>query len=146
MFKENLLESSEKIEIEILKKLYINNGIFSKYKLCDELHISFPTLKLYIRNINMMFFNYYNDDVNIHINKETIFLKYRNNISLDNFVSIYIENSLKYKLLSMLYYHKNLNSVKLCSYLNISLSTLNRKINECNKLLNSFELRIKNLI
>ena len=56
MFKENLLESSEKIEIEILKKLYINNGIFSKYKLCDELHISFPTLKLYIRNINMMFF------------------------------------------------------------------------------------------
>ncbi|HBG2494147.1 TPA: helix-turn-helix domain-containing protein, partial [Clostridioides difficile] len=143
MFKENLLESSEKIEIEILKKLYINNGIFSKYKLCDELHISFPTLKLYIRNINMMFFNYYNDDVNIHINKETIFLKYRNNISLDNFVSIYIENSLKYKLLSMLYYHKNLNSVKLCSYLNISLSTLNRKINECNKLLNSFELRIK---
>ncbi|EJT5933860.1 helix-turn-helix domain-containing protein [Clostridium perfringens] len=143
MFKENLLESSEKIEIEILKKLYINNGRFSKYKLCDELHISFPTLKLYIKNINIMFLDHYNNEVHVYIDKETIFLKYVTNISLDNFVSIYIENSLKYKILSMIYYHKNLNSIKLCEYLNISLSTLNRKINECNKLLSSFELRIK---
>lgn len=90
-----------------------------------------------------MFLDHYNNEVHVYIDKETIFLKYVTNISLDNFVSIYIENSLKYKILSMIYYHKNLNSIKLCEYLNISLSTLNRKINECNKLLSSFELRIK---
>ena len=143
MFKENLLEPSEKIEIEILKKLYINNGKFSKYNLCNELHISFPTLKLYIKNINIMFSTYYNNQVNIQINKETIFLKYHTDISLDNFISIYIENSLKYKLLHTLYNYENLNSIKLCHHLNISLSTLNRKIRECNELLNPFELAIK---
>lgn len=143
MFKENLLESSEKIEIEILKKLYINNGVFSKHKLCEELKISFPTLKVYIKNINLMFLNHYNNDVHIYINNENILLKYINNISLDNFVSIYIENSLKYQLLCILYQNKNLTSFKLCDALNISLSTLNRKINECNKLLSSFDLTIK---
>lgn len=143
MFKEDLLESSEKVEIEILKKLYINNGIFSKYKLCDDLQISFPTLKLYIKNINIMFLKHLNNDVHVYIDKETIFLKYINNINLDNFVSIYIENSLKYKLLSIIYYNKNLSSIKLCEHLNISLSTLNRKIKQCNKLLNPFGLKIK---
>ncbi|WP_353938980.1 helix-turn-helix domain-containing protein [Clostridium septicum] len=87
MFKENLLESSEKIEI--LKTLYINNGNFSKYNFCNELHISFPTLKLYIKNINMMFSNHCNGQASIHIIKETILLKYKTDISLDNFISIY---------------------------------------------------------
>ncbi|CEQ29807.1 Mga helix-turn-helix domain [[Clostridium] sordellii] len=144
MFKEDLLELSEKTEIEILKKLYINNGNFSKHNMCTELNISFPTLKHYIKNINTMFSNYYDDKINIYINKEIIFLKYDIDISLDNFVSIYIKNSLKYKLLSMFYYYKDLNSIKLSTQLNVSLSTINRKIKECNELLAPFNLKIKN--
>lgn len=143
MFKEDLLESSEKIEIEILKKLYLNNGLFLKYNLSNELNISIPTLNLYIKNINTMFLKYYNNDVNIYIDKEIIFLKCVNDISLDNFVSLYIENSLKYKLLHIIYCKKNLSSIKLCEHLNISLSTLNRKIKQCNKLLTPFGLIIK---
>ncbi|NFA85708.1 M protein trans-acting positive regulator (MGA), partial [Clostridium botulinum] len=81
MFKENLLEISEKIEIEILKKLYLNNGTFSKYNLCLDLNISFPTLKLYIKNINLMFLKNYNNTINIFINKENLILKSKIDIS-----------------------------------------------------------------
>lgn len=144
MFKENLLDISEKIQIEILKKLYLNNGTFCKYNLCSDLNISFPTLKLYIKNINLMFLKNYNNTINIFIDKENLILKSDIDISLDNFISIYIENSLKYKLLSLFFYYENLNSIILCKDLNISLSTLNRKIKECNKLLNEFKLEIKN--
>ncbi|MBI6037159.1 M protein trans-acting positive regulator (MGA), partial [Clostridium perfringens] len=86
MFKENLLDISEKIQIEILKKLYLNNGTFCKYNLCSDLNISFPTLKLYIKNINLMFLKNYNNTINIFIDKENLILKSDIDISLDNFI------------------------------------------------------------
>ncbi len=50
MFKEDLLETSEKIQYNIFKKVYVNNGKISKNNLCNELNISLPTLKIKKKN------------------------------------------------------------------------------------------------
>ncbi|WP_283719650.1 winged helix-turn-helix transcriptional regulator [Clostridium perfringens] len=51
MFKEDLLETSEKIQYNIFKKVYVNNGKISKNNLCNELNISLPTLKNHLKKL-----------------------------------------------------------------------------------------------
>ena len=116
MFKEDLLETSEKIQYNIFKKVYVNNGKISKNNLCNELNISLPTLK------------------------------YNTGISLHCLTTCYIESSLKYKLLKFFFikHTKKFTGIQICNYFNISLATLNRKILECNSLLKEFDISIKN--
>ncbi|WCM71513.1 helix-turn-helix domain-containing protein [Clostridium perfringens] len=57
-----------------------------------------------------------------------------------------MQDSLKFKLLKYLF-EKNslpLSTVKICNELNISKSTLNKNIIECNNILNNFDICIKN--
>ena len=54
MFKEELLERSKRIQLSILKKICFNNGKISKNDLCNNLNISFPTLRSYIKEIEFL--------------------------------------------------------------------------------------------
>lgn len=148
MFKEDLLETSEKIQYKIFKKVYINNGKISKNNLCNELNISLPTLKSHINRIEDLLNKCYKSKVKIYTSKDFVFLKYDIGISLHCLTTCYIENSLKYKLLKFFFIKnkKKFTGIQLCNYFNISLSTLNRKISECNLILKEFDISIKNYV
>ncbi|EOT2960012.1 helix-turn-helix domain-containing protein [Clostridium perfringens] len=146
MFKEDLLETSEKIQYNIFKKVYVNNGKISKNNLCNELNISLPTLKNHLKKIEDLLDKCYKSKVKISYSKDFIFLKYNTGISLHCLTTCYIESSLKYKLLKFFFikHTKKFTGIQICNYFNISLATLNRKILECNSLLKEFDISIKN--
>ncbi|AMN30877.1 Mga helix-turn-helix domain [Clostridium perfringens] len=146
MFKEDLLEKSEKLQFKILKKIYLNNGRIAKYELCNTFNISPPTLKSHIEKIDFLLKDNYHNKVQITYSKNDIILKYENYINLEQLMSSCIKKSLKYKLLRYLFENSNnlSSGIKICNELNISLSTLNRKIFECNCLLKEFDINIKN--
>ena len=146
MFKEDLLETSEKIEFNILKKIYINNGKINKNILCDELDISLPTLKNHIKKIQYLLKKNYKSKIKICCVKDFISLKHDNEICLKSLIDSYIENSFKYKILKFLFLNqsKKFTGIQLSNYFNISLATLNRKILECNLILKEFDISIKN--
>lgn len=146
MFKEDLLETSEKIQFNIFKKIYVNNGKINKNQLCNELNISLPTLKAHINKIEYLLKTCYKSKVKLSYTKDFIFLKHDIGISLQCLVTSYIENSLKYKLLKFFFFNheKKVTGIQLCDYFNISLATLNRKILECNLILKEFDICIKN--
>ena len=146
MFKEDLLETSEKIQYNIFKKVYVNNGKISKNNLCNELNISLPTLKNHLKKIEDLLDKCYKSKVKISYSKDFIFLKYNTGVSLHSLTTYYIESSLKYKLLKFFFikHTKKFTGIQICNYFNISLATLNRKILECNSLLKEFDISIKN--
>ncbi|MDM0461302.1 helix-turn-helix domain-containing protein [Clostridium perfringens] len=146
MFKEDLLETSEKVQYNIFKKVYVNNGKINKNNLCNELNISLPTLKNHLKKIEDLLDKCYKSKVKISSSKDFIFLKYDTGISLHCLTTCYIENSLKYKLLKFFFlnYQKNFTGIQLCNLFNVSLATLNRKILECNLILKEFDISIKN--
>ncbi|WP_124045359.1 helix-turn-helix domain-containing protein [Clostridium perfringens] len=146
MFKEDLLETSEKIQYNIFKKVYVNNGKISKNNLCNELNISLPTLKNHLKKIEDLLDKCYKSKVKISYSKDFIFLKYNTGISLHCLTTCYIESSLKDKLLKFFFikHTKKFTGIQICNYFNISLATLNRKILECNSLLKEFDISIKN--
>ncbi len=146
MFNEDLLETSEKIQYNIFKKVYVNNGKISKNNLCNELNISLPTLKNHLKKIEDLLDKCYKSKVKISYSKDFIFLKYNTGISLHCLTTCYIESSLKYKLLKFFFikHTKKFTGIQICNYFNISLATLNRKILECNSLLKEFDISIKN--
>ncbi|MDZ4994493.1 M protein trans-acting positive regulator (MGA) [Clostridium perfringens] len=146
MFKEELLERSEKLQFNILKKIYLNNGRIAKYELCNTFNISPPTLKSHLEKIDLLLRSHYDNKVQLMHVKNDIILKYENYINLEYLMSKCISNSLKYNLLKYLFENGNKLSsgIKICNELNISLSTLNRKIFECNCILKEFNIHIKN--
>lgn len=146
MFKEELLERSERLQLNILKKLYLNNGRIAKYELYSTLNISPPTLKSHLEKIDLLLRSHYDNKVQVLYIQNYIILKYENYINLEHLMSICIKNSLKYSLLKYLFEnnHKPLSGIKICNELNISLSTLNRKVSECNCMLKEFDIFIKN--
>ncbi|MDI3075881.1 hypothetical protein KLK89_14650 [Clostridioides difficile] len=98
MFKELLLDNTDRKEFLILKSLYINSGKMNKKDLCKLNNISIPTLSIYIDNIEQDFKSLISDGhMSIHRNKDYISLSFKNNISLDNLMSYYIENSIIFK-------------------------------------------------
>src|SRR5699024_3139444 len=64
--------------------------------------------------------------------------------SLDEIISFLIHDSVKYRLLLLLFEQKNYMIFELAEALLLSESTLFRKIKELNKLLEEFEIQIKN--
>ncbi|ALG48152.1 MAG: helix-turn-helix domain-containing protein [Clostridium perfringens] len=146
MFKEELLERSKRIQLSILKKICFNNGKISKNDLCNNLNISFPTLRSYIKEIEFLLKSNNCKNTQIICTKNYVLLKCDKHFNLDKLTSKLIENSLKFKLLKYLF-EKNslpLSTVKICNELNISKSTLNKNIIECNNILNNFDICIKN--
>ncbi|PWX14779.1 M protein trans-acting positive regulator (MGA), partial [Clostridium perfringens] len=65
MFKEDLLEKSEKLQFKILKKIYLNNGRIAKYELCNTFNISPPTLKSHLEKIDFLLKDNYHNKVQI---------------------------------------------------------------------------------
>lgn len=146
MFREDLLEKSKRIKLNILKKIYLNNGKVLKRDLCNSFNISFPTLKTYLKRIEFLLKNNNYDKIQISCTKYYVLLKCDNHLDLDELTSVLIKESLKYKLLKYLF-DKDLlalSGIKICNELNISKSTLNRNIIECNKMLKEFNIYIKN--
>lgn len=146
MFREDLLEKHEKLQFNILKKIFTKNGDVTKEYLCKIFNISLPTLKSNINKLSYLLKIVYVDNVKLIISREKIILKYNNQVNLDNILFYLINNSLKFKLLKCIYYKNDndLNGIKLCKELNVSLATLNRKIVECNYILREFNISIKN--
>lgn len=146
MFKEDLLEGSEKIQFNILKNLFINKGKMNRSDLCDKLGISLPTLKSHVEKIDHLFRTDYKAKISIYYTKDFIFLKCKDEIRLKSLIFSYLDNSPKYKILNYFFLNSNgkLTGVKLSENFNISLATLNRKIIECNQILKEFDISIKN--
>ncbi|HAT4118989.1 TPA: M protein trans-acting positive regulator (MGA) [Clostridium perfringens] len=145
MFKEELLERSKRIQLSILKKICFNNGKISKNDLCNNLNISFPTLRSYIKEIEFLLKSNNCKNTQIICTKNYILLKCDKHFNLDKLTSKLIENSLKFRLLKYLF-EKNsslLSTIKICNELNISKSTLNKNIIECNNILHNFDICIK---
>lgn len=145
MFKEFLLNESEKKEFLILKLLYINSGKMSKKDLCKLNNISMPTLSTYINNIQYKFEDLISQNyMSIDKTRDIIVLSLNNNISLETLLSLYLKDSVTFKLLIILLENQANSNLSICKMLNISISTLNRKIKVCNIALKNFNLTIKN--
>ncbi len=73
MFKEDLLETSEKIQYNIFKKVYVNNGKINKNDLCSDLNISLPTLKTHLKKIEYLLNKYYKSKVKYPLQRTLFF-------------------------------------------------------------------------
>ncbi|PWW87162.1 M protein trans-acting positive regulator (MGA) [Clostridium perfringens] len=146
MFREDLLEKHEKLQFNILKKIFITNGNVTKEYLCKFFNISLPTLRSNLNKLSYLLEIVYYEDVKLIISREKIILKYNKQVNLDSILFYLINNSLKLKLLKYIYFNNfnDINGIKLCKEFSISLSTLNRKIVECNYILKEFNISIKN--
>lgn len=145
MFKEQLLDYQAEKEYLLIRILYINNYSLDKKTICKKLKTSYPTLKKIVERTNAYFKEYYpKEKIELTMNTHDIYFQETPNIPVDNLTFSFFTNSDKYILLDLLYKHPHLSRTVLANKLNISDTSLNVLISQCNDLLKEFDLRIRN--
>lgn len=132
---EELLSSSEKRELKIIYLLYQEEKIWTVEELSLNLKCSIDTCYRYIDRIKLIFADH---DLEFElISKKTkgVLLKKKQNASLSKYESIYLAETLEFKILSAIFHSNNLTAEKLADYLFISKSTLYRKLKKLNTIL-----------
>lgn len=145
MFKEQLLDYQSEKEYLLIRLLYLENFKLGKNEICTKLNISYPTLKKTIERCNdyfQKFFPY--DKLQLITDVHEILFEEDPQIPVDALTKFFFIESDKYILLDLLYRKPSLSRHSLAEKLNISTTTLNLLIVQCNELLQEFDLCIKN--
>lgn len=145
MFKEQLLDYQTEKEYLLLRILYINNYKLDKNTICKKLGISYPTLKRIVERTNDYLKSYYPEE-NLLLISKTHVICFQNipNIPVDHLTYSFFIHSDKYKLIDMLYKQPYLSRASIADNMNISATSLNILITQCNNFLKEFNLRIRN--
>ena len=125
---EALLEKKEQIQVKILRQLVLKRDKITAQELCEGVNLSRPSI----------------ESMEVMRQDNKLALNMAESQSLDEVISFLIQDSIKYRMLLLLFEQKNYMIFELAEALLVSESTLFRKIKELNKLLSEFELQIKN--
>lgn len=144
---EELLSSSEQRELKIIHLLYQEEKLWTVEQLANYLQCSIDTCYRYIDRIKQVFYDYGNEFELISKKTKGVLLKKTEHASLSKYESIYIEETIDFKLLSELFHSTYLTTEKLADHLFISKSTLYRKLKKIAILLrkNGIHLNISTL-
>ncbi|MEY8445531.1 helix-turn-helix domain-containing protein [Enterococcus ratti] len=145
MYKEQLLDYQAEKEYLLIHWLYIENFKLGKSDICKKLNITYPTLKKMVDRINSYFTRHLCSS-NLHLVNDSreIYFECVPQMPIDQLTSFFFVESDCYRLLNILYNQKALTRTNLANKLNVSMTKLNFVIIQCNKLLQEFDLCIKN--
>lgn len=139
MYKEELLDKENRRKFILLKSLYLSSNPVSKSKLCTVLNVTKPTLARIVSDIQESIGE---ESSFLQINKDTIELQNIEKFNLGQFFDLFVRSSLPYQLVILLYRQREINYVQVYLDWNISSSTLQKAIYQCNRILETYGLRI----
>lgn len=139
----DLLDHSEVRQLNILQLLLNAPNPLSAVQIADHFKINRYTARdsatLLQENLKA-----YQQQIKLEITNGALILHHFGNVSLEEIYYSYLEKSAKYQILVYLLHHGKFELQLLADTLNISISTLTRRVKELNCYLAEFQLQIKN--
>lgn len=140
---EHFLEKNEIREVTIFKQLILNGGSLSYVEMLDYLKVAKASLDNDLDSISSRI-GFLSDQVNIKYDGQGISLEMSNEYSLQQIYYLYLNQSVKVKLINFLFKYQEFSIMQLTEELAISDSSLFRKIKELNNYLKEFGIKIRN--
>ena len=140
---EHFLEKNEIREVTIFKQLVLNGGKISYTDMLDYLAVAKASLDKDLESISFRIQSLA-DQVSVNYDGQYISLTMGDQFSLQHIYQLYLNQSVKVKLISFLFEHQEFSIIQLAQKLMISDSSLFRKIKELNSYLKEFGIKIRN--
>ncbi|MFC4771764.1 helix-turn-helix domain-containing protein [Enterococcus hermanniensis] len=140
----NIFEKDTKMKYEIITLLSQAKGPISLEKIKKELseHLSYSTIKDYCHTLDKLIDNIYsNDEVHLVLTKQTVHLEKKSS-NLQFLFEALLKTDVNAQIINTLIRKRKFKTDDFCFYHGISMSTLRRKNQLLNKLLESFNLHI----
>ncbi|KRL87173.1 helix-turn-helix domain-containing protein [Ligilactobacillus apodemi] len=138
MHKEQLFDHKKLQLYSLLLLLHLHNNHASKSKLCSVLKITSPTLNQLTEHINS-----FDSQILTTTRHEVILNLPYSSQPITTLNHQILTSSLRFQLLDIYFKYSRLSREEIADLLNISLSSTNTLISECNKFLAEFSLEIK---
>ena len=140
---EHFLEKNEIREVTIFKQLVLNGGKLSYIDMLEYLAVARASLDKDLESISFRIQSLA-DQVNLNYDGQYISLTMSDEFSLPQINQLYLNQSIKVKLIRFLFKHQEFSITQLTQKLMISDSSLFRKIKELNSYLKEFGIKIRN--
>ncbi|WP_368645468.1 helix-turn-helix domain-containing protein [Alkalibacterium putridalgicola] len=140
---EHFLEKNEVREITIFNQLVLNHGVLSYKDMLDHLAVSKASLDNDLESIAARMSDF-DKQVYIQYDGQNIELIMGDHISLQHIYRLYLDQSIKIKIINYLFKHQKFSITQLTLKLAISESSLFRKIRDLNSHLKEFGIKIRN--
>lgn len=138
MHNEQLFDHKSLQIYSLLMELHLRNNHLSKTELCTRLKITSPTLTQLIDQIN----NFDSHILTVTRHEVILKLPYKSS-TITNLNHTLLATSPKFQLLDAYFKHSYLTREEAAQHLNISLTSINKLVGECNTLLKEFKLELK---
>ncbi|MHC9532185.1 helix-turn-helix domain-containing protein [Dellaglioa sp. L3N] len=140
MYKKDILDRQELLICEIIELLSLNERGLSRKAICDQLNVSDTALRFALQQLDNEFNS--GDEAFMIIKKNSVQFVGRGKMNFYEAVYRYVKKSINYQIL-MAFYHNESNSVERLSLsLNVSESSIFRRIKQLNNLLSEFDIQI----
>lgn len=140
---EHFLEKNEVREITIFNQLVLNHGVLSYKDMLDHLEVSKASLNNDLESITARISPLVKQ-VDIQYDGQNIELTMSDHVSRQDIYRLYLDQSIKIKIINFLFRYQKFSITQLTQKLAISESSLFRKIRELNSYLKEFGLKIRN--
>lgn len=146
MYKEDLLDSADKIIYLLAQELYLTDQPIQRAILADKLDITSPTLDRYLgRLVNLLEVPIKQGQISLVETDQTIALAGNGQVTLDDvLLNQLVLTSINFQILEYFYLHGDQTTVHMMIDLNLSESSLYRHLRTLNQLLQEFEVQIHN--
>ncbi|MDH6364885.1 hypothetical protein M2139_001886 [Enterococcus sp. PF1-24] len=144
MYKRDFLEKPYDVMNDIILYLYNTQNIVTKAELVRVFKLSFNTLNEYLRLIIAFIQKEdFGAQLKLTIESDQVSLEKSATFPIEHCTQIFLQNSMKYKILQHLFERGEIPSEMFQAEHNISSATYYRRITELNDLLKEFHLKIK---
>ncbi|ANK59552.1 helix-turn-helix domain-containing protein [Loigolactobacillus backii] len=146
MLKEDLLDKSEQVLTRLIEKLYLAENALPKQQLVQELQISLSTLNRYGRHLQEDLQAYEPTRTASLMNTgTTLQFNTKGQLSVEQFITeTYVQKSINYRLLVLIYQQPGISMFNLANGLNISEASLYRRLKQIRPILAEFKLTVQN--
>lgn len=139
-----LLTKNHEVQFMVFEYLLYHDGPISLKELEQEIHVSLPTLQKELSALKMELNSYDREAKLIRNQHEFYELKLPNHFSVKDFLTNYLQQSLDYQLFLSVFSQKNISITKMMMDLQVSESSIFRRLKALNQLLAEFDVQIKN--
>lgn len=140
MYKKDILDRPEFLICEIIELLSLNEHGLSRKVICDRLNVSNTALRVALEQLDDEFNS--GDESFMIIKKNNIQFVGRGKINFYETVYRYVKESINYQILMAFYHDENSSIENLSFSLNVSESSIFRRIKQLNNLLSEFQIKI----
>ncbi|HIW72452.1 MAG TPA: helix-turn-helix domain-containing protein [Candidatus Levilactobacillus faecigallinarum] len=137
-----LLDNPEQRQVALIQLLSRNQQGISLQTIAEKLDANRTTIKEDIGRINVKF-SELSSTLKLTVTESVVHFKRDTHTAANELYYAYLKDSTKYRILMYLFDHGKIDSITTSTYLNISLSTLERRIRELNRLLIDFHITLK---